>query len=132
MSRARKCANDMGSLYKQPFGTHVLHVKRLELLAEARIREWQKARSANAPGTTTGSPAEPLEVRLWNQIRALRDQARLAAGQQQSELRKKASALETQLLVLLETTGRPLAAVKVAEALQSPSKCPAEDLPHKR
>jgi hypothetical protein len=105
-------------------------MKRLDLLAEARIREWQKARSANASAAAAGSPAEPLEVRLWNQIRALRGQARVATGPQQDELRKTARALETQLLVLLETTGRPLAAAKMADALNSLAKSPSED--HKR
>jgi hypothetical protein len=101
-------------------------MKRLDLLAEARIREWQKARSANSSAAIAGSPAEPLEVRLWNQIQALRGQARVATGPQQDELRKTASALETQLLVLLETTGRPLAAAKMADALNSLAKSPAE------
>jgi hypothetical protein len=96
-------------------------------LLEARIREYHQRRAKGelrpAPERTGG---EPLETILMKKIRDLRKQAREARGTGDEETRharlEEAQRLETQLMVLLESTGRPLAAKLMAERLRAPDE----------
>jgi hypothetical protein len=89
-----------------------------EKLAEARIREWQ-ARPADgrcAPATSDSGP--PLELQLLEQALQLREQARATTDPaERSQLNQRSREAETRLLVLLERSGRPLAARRFAELL---------------
>lgn len=89
-------------------------------LAEARIREWQRERSPPqaAPPPDLRRSEEPLEVELLKRILEWRARARETQDpNEKSSLLKRAAAAQTQLLVLLETTGRPLAAQRIAREL---------------
>lgn len=95
-------------------------MNRLNLLAEARIREWRSRKQGVEEQAKGARPRldteQPLEVSLWKQIVELRTKAKTATNATDREaLRKRAGELETQLMVLLETTGRPLAARRLAE-----------------
>ncbi len=93
------------------------------LLTEARIREWQQ----RAPDTTKNkqdTPTvplsdDPLEVQLFKEILTLLDKSSDEQTDSATlhELRAKAGLLETQLMVLLEQSGRPLAARQLAATI---------------
>lgn len=94
-----------------------------DLLAEARIREWlerspeQKKKEAEEALTITGT--EPMEVQLFKEILMLHKSADKTADQtEQHELLAKATKLQTQLMVVLENSGRPLAAQQVSENIR--------------
>lgn len=89
-------------------------------LAEARIREWQqrpeKEREAKAEGE--GVNPAPLEVQLFDEARALYAKAQKSAdAAEAAELRERAARIETRIMVLLEESGRPLAAQQFARML---------------
>lgn len=102
-------------------------MSRLNRLAEARIREWQnkqpqrRVRKGSAEAAAAQAD-EPLEVALLRQIEELHAKARSTTAPESEALSKRARELETQLLVLLETTGRPLAAQHLAERLSKKSR----------
>lgn len=93
------------------------------LLTEARIREWQQrgpVTSITKQETSVDLLSDdPFEVQLFKEILLLLDKGR--AEQIDSSTRQrlldKAGQLETQLMVLLEQTGRPLAARQLAETI---------------
>jgi len=94
-----------------------------DLLVEARIREWQerspeeKQQAAEHAVTITGD--EPLEVQLFKEVIALRKAAQKTPEQAaKDELLAKAGKLQLQLMVVLEQSGRPLAARQVAENIR--------------
>lgn len=90
------------------------------LLTEARIREWQQ----RAPDTTKNkqdTPTvpisdDPLEVQLFKEILVLLDKSydEEIDSAIRSKLLTKVGLLETQLMVLLEQSGRTLAARQLA------------------
>ncbi|MFO0563002.1 MAG: hypothetical protein U0269_33585 [Polyangiales bacterium] len=89
-------------------------------LAEARIREWQsrpeKEREAKSDGELV-RPA-PLEVQLFDEARTLYEKARKSADAvEAAAMREKAAGIETRIMVLLEESGRPLAAQQFAKML---------------
>jgi hypothetical protein len=90
-------------------------------LAEARIRDWQeRGRPLASPGATSLGEAGNLETQLLAEIVALRAEARTVGdAAQQSALRKRARELKLQLMVLLESSGRPLAARQIERNLQA-------------
>jgi hypothetical protein len=90
-------------------------------LVEARIRDFRAREKAGetrpAPETTEQGS---LETALVAEIRALRASARAEKDAHRAqELRTRARSLETQLFVLLESTGRPLMAKVMADRLRS-------------
>lgn len=89
-------------------------------LTEARIREFKEreARGETRPAPDQTAGGESLEAQLSREIRALRKQAK-AEPEQADELLKRASRLQTQLSVLLEQSGRPLAAQLLVQRLSS-------------
>ncbi|MDD2853562.1 MAG: hypothetical protein PHY09_16880 [Desulfuromonadaceae bacterium] len=95
------------------------------LLTETRIREWQQ----RVPDTTQNmqeTPSvplsdDPLEVQLFKEILTLldKDSDEQTDSATRDELRAKAGLLETQLMVLLEQSGRPLAARQLAATINT-------------
>lgn len=89
-----------------------------EILAEAKIRDWI------ARGRPAGNPLHDLsegslEAQLLREIAALTAMAeQTAEAAERTALRRRARDLRTQLLVLLEKTGRPLAARRVEQMLE--------------
>lgn len=88
-----------------------------EKLAEARIREWQGRPPGQRPPAPPAGSVRPLELQLLEEALALRAQAGSASDAERPGLLQRARAAETRLLVLLETSGRPLAARRMAELL---------------
>ena len=86
-----------------------------EKLAEARIQEWlQGDRDRPRPQ----GPPRPLETELLDQaLELLREAFELPEGPARKATLRHASDVETRLLVLLETSGRPLAAMRIGELL---------------
>lgn len=89
-------------------GTHIPGMTGMDKLAEARIRDWvQRGR----PRTGHEVDVPSLETQLLQEIVDLRKKAKAALDpQERSEALGRARSLRTQLVVLLEQTGRPLAA----------------------
>ena len=88
-------------------------------LAEARIQEWMKRpeKDREAPLHEALTLA-PLEVQLLEDARSLYAQARAAdEADEAARLREAAAQIETRILVLLEESGRPLAAQQFARML---------------
>lgn len=89
-----------------------------EKLAEARIREWRAQPAGQRPTQVPLGPVRPLELQLLEESLELRAQARGASdAPERARLLQRAREAETRLLVLLESSGRPLAARRVAELL---------------
>ncbi len=90
-----------------------------EKLAEARIREWmQRPTKDRACALDNTLPVASLEVQLLEEIFQLyRTAAESTDASEAEALRKKASGLETRLLVTLENSERPLAAQYFATLL---------------
>jgi hypothetical protein len=88
-----------------------------EKLAEARIREWLARPAHDRPGAAiAGGPVLPLELQLLEDVLRLRDEAAACADPAESDaLRRQATDLETRLLIVLESSGRPLAAQHFAQ-----------------
>lgn len=90
----------------------------LERMAEARIRQWQERRPEDRAVHGRGLPTETLEVQLLNDIVTLREQITEAPDDTTRQaLTKTARELETRLMILLEQSGRPLAAQQLSERL---------------
>lgn len=92
-------------------------------LTEARIRDFNRRKEAGetspAPEKSDGRGGGSLESILFDEIVELRQQLRDTEDKKAAkELKLKISALETQLLVSLESTGRPLLAQIMAERLR--------------
>jgi hypothetical protein len=90
------------------------------LLAEARIREWLSRPEAERAQIEADAPAPvaPLEVQLYDEALALYARARQTHDEDERRaLLERAARVETRLMVLLEESGRPLAAQKLAERL---------------
>lgn len=88
-------------------------------LLEARVRDFQKRKEEGdvrpAPAATVG---KPLEAVLMVEIRDLRKSTKEASNAEiKAELEAKALKLITQLTMLLESSGRPLAARLLADRL---------------
>lgn len=88
-------------------------------LLEARIRDFQQRKAQGdvrpAPKTTAGGS---LESTLITEIRDLRKQAKETDdADEKAALAAESQALVTQLSVLLESSGRPLAARLLADRL---------------
>lgn len=96
-----------------------------DFLTEARIREWQQREpetSSNRQATSVGPlNDDPFEVQLFKEILLLLDKGRAEQVDHDTrrELLNKAGQLETQLMVLLEQAGRPLAARQLAETINA-------------
>jgi len=89
-----------------------------EKLAEARIREWLRRPPEDRSPRRPDDPCAPLETQLLDQALELSREAReLPDGPDRKALLRQASAVETRLLILLESSGRPLAAARIAELL---------------
>ena len=94
----------------------------LEQLVEARLRDWdRRVREGTAPSPPEASLLAPgLEVQLWREVLALHQ---LAAERPPGPERDAAAAgardREVQLWILLERTGRPLAAAQLQQRLRS-------------
>jgi hypothetical protein len=89
-----------------------------EKLAEARIREWRARPAGQRCAPAASGSARPLELQLLEEALQLREQARAASDPvERSQLSQRSREAEMRLLVLLERTGRPLAARRFAELL---------------
>lgn len=88
-------------------------------LAEARIQEWnRRPASERQVASPEALSLEPLEMQLLQDARALYARARSATDATEAErLRQEAAHLETRIMVLLEASGRPLAAEQFARML---------------
>jgi hypothetical protein len=88
-----------------------------EKVAEARIQQWLGRTLPDGPSRDEG-PTLPLETRLLDEALELtRDAFELPEGPARTAALRRASEVETRLLILLETSGRPLAAMRVGELL---------------
>jgi hypothetical protein len=89
----------------------------LEILAEARIREWlARPRAEREQAELSYDATAPLELQLMSDVLALdRLAARTTDDEERRALEKKADALMLRALVLLERDSRPLAAQHFAE-----------------
>lgn len=90
-------------------------------LAEAKIRDWQsRGRPAASPNAVSMVDAGNLESQLLSEIVKLRAQARASSDpDQQHALGQRARDLKLQLMVLLESSGRPLAAQQIERNLDA-------------
>lgn len=90
-----------------------------EKLAEARIQEWLRRPRKDQPRQRDAAgPLVPLETQLLDEALELaREAHELPAGPGRTGVIRRGAAVELRLLVLLESTGRPLAAQRVAELL---------------
>lgn len=90
-------------------------------LAEARIREWQQRPEKEKQAIAEQSESlqlAPLEVQLFDEARSLYTRARASTDPTEaSALREAAARIETRIMVLLEESGRPLAAKQFAKML---------------
>lgn len=88
-------------------------------LAEARIQDWIRRGRPHPEGVRGHVDGGSLEAQLLGEIIALRESARDEADDElRAHLLKEAGKREVQLFVLLERSGRPLAAKQLAERLQ--------------
>lgn len=94
-----------------------------DLMAEARIREWQQREPELTKSgfedelVITGT--EPMEVQLFKEILLLHKAADKSTEQStQNEFLEKTRKLQTQLMVVLEQSGRSLAARQVSENIR--------------
>ena len=90
-----------------------------EGLAEARIQDWIRRGRPHPPQVSAALHGGTLESQLLGEIVALRQSARVEPDNDlQSHLLGQARSRELQLLLLLERSGRPLAAKAMAELIQ--------------
>jgi hypothetical protein len=86
-----------------------------EKFAEARIQEWLRR---PRPRPTHEGPIVTLETELLDEALELaREASELREGPQREATLRRGVAIETRLLILLERSGRPLAAARVGELL---------------
>lgn len=89
------------------------------MLAEARMREWMNRPEKEREAAPAEALADvPLEVQLVDDARLIYAQARGARDPAEAaRLRAEAAEIETRIMVLLEQSGRPLAAQQFARVL---------------
>jgi len=89
-------------------------------LAEARIREWQrKPAAARDRGVQPEAAVTPLEMQLLEEVMRLHEMAAAAKEPATADaLRRQATGVETRLLIVLESSGRPLAAQRFGALIQ--------------
>ncbi|MCB9696975.1 MAG: hypothetical protein H6738_09380 [Alphaproteobacteria bacterium] len=89
----------------------------IERLIEARMRDWERrVREGTAPPPPEQTALAPgLEVQLWQEILSLRALAAERPGEVGDLARCRDR--ETQLWILLERSGRPLAAARLQALL---------------
>ncbi|HMA95129.1 MAG TPA: hypothetical protein VKP30_20705 [Polyangiaceae bacterium] len=91
-----------------------------EILAEARIRDWQRRKDrGELPSTVPDAPGESLELQLLHQITELIARIPHAEPAEQVRLERESRNLEIRLMVTLEGNGLPLAARRIAAELES-------------
>ena len=89
-----------------------------EKLAEARIQAWLRAPQPGRPRPTDDGLNVPLETQLLDEALELaREVSELPEGPQREATLRQGVAIETRLLILLERSGRPLAAARIGELL---------------
>lgn len=94
----------------------------LSILAEARIRDWQRRKDAGELAPVAHDPLEErqsLEGQLLREILDLLERAATASEAERQELHRRASELEIRLMVLLESNGLRLAARRIAAELRA-------------
>lgn len=86
------------------------------------MRDWERrVRDGTAPPPPESTALAPgLEVQLWTEILALRQLAAERPADADA-IRARSRDLETQLWILLERTGRPLAAARLQAQLRGRS-----------
>lgn len=90
-----------------------------EILAEARIRDWQRRKERGEHNTTTpNSMGESLEAQLLHQITELIARRSQSDPAERLRLDREARDLEIRLMVTLEGNGLPLAARRIAAELE--------------
>ena len=89
------------------------------MLAEARMQEWMNRPAKEREAAPAEALADvPLEVQLVDDARLIYAQARGARDPAEAaRLRAEAAEIETRIMVLLEQSGRPLAAQQFARVL---------------
>ncbi|MDD9942712.1 MAG: hypothetical protein OXU20_16855 [Myxococcales bacterium] len=88
-------------------------------LAEARIQDWIRRGRPHPKEVADELQGATLEAQLLGEIIALRQGARAEQDPEaRAHLFTQARSREVQLSVLLETSGRPLAAKALSERLQ--------------
>ena len=99
-------------------GRHSIGMAIFETLAEARIRDWQRRGRPHAETAVQDLGAGTLEGQLLSEIIALLESARDESDAGVREhLRDEARKRRIQLMVLLEKSGRALAAKAIEERL---------------
>ena len=87
-------------------------------LAEARIQEWLRRSPEQRLAQSHDGPIVPLETQLLDEALELaREACELPEGPAKKTMMRRSMAVETRLLILLESSGRPLAAARVGELL---------------
>jgi len=90
-----------------------------EVMAEAKIRDWQRRVASGDPSATSsgeGTKVESWETQVFKEIIDLHAAARDAEGEERARLLSKARDLRIQLMTALEKD-RPLLARTLAEKL---------------
>lgn len=89
-----------------------------EKVAEARIKEWLQRPPVDRPPGLGEGPLVPLETQLLDEALELAREANgLPDGPARKDVERRRAAVETRLLILLERSGRPLAAQRISELL---------------
>lgn len=93
----------------------------IERLVEARMRDWERrVREGTAPPPPEQTALAPgLEVQLWQEILALRALAAERPDPVRGQILTRCRDRETQLWILLERSGRPLAAARLQALLST-------------
>lgn len=103
----------MGGRYSHAVGL-------FDRLAEARIQDWIRRGRPHPKELATDLQGTSLEAQLLGEILALRQSASTEdRPDARAHLLREASKRQTQLFVLLERSGRPLAAKALADRLQA-------------
>jgi len=91
----------------------------LDVLVEAQLRDWERrVRDGTAPAAPVATvSAEGLDAILWKEILALHEVAASLDPSAREAALARARDRETQLWVLLESTGRPRAAAQLQATL---------------
>lgn len=90
-----------------------------EILAEARIRDWQRRKEqGEIHPVASDSAGESLEAQLLHQITELIARVSQADPAERLRLDREARDLEIRLMVTLEGNGLPLAARRIAAELE--------------
>ncbi|HET9954022.1 MAG TPA: hypothetical protein VFQ61_05945 [Polyangiaceae bacterium] len=97
----------------------------LDILAEARIRDWQRRKASGECAVQSTGRAAPLahdagtlQTQLLQRVLELLERAARAEPEERAKLDSTARELETRLMVLLEDEGLGLAARRIAAQLE--------------